>query len=172
MCQLKNAKSSHQNSYASDTGVYYASRQLIPEHHNKIFWCGDKESNIKGFVIIYAVIILGAITLSMIVYFSWLAIFSLKSESSHRKSDQAVYLADTCAEIALQHIWSDVNYSGSGNFSGYGGDCTYAVSNSGGENRQINATGIIDNITRKVKISIDKVNSNINIASWREVADF
>jgi len=131
-----------------------------------------KNKNFSGYVIVYSVIILGMVILAASLYFSWLATFSIKSEISYRQSDQTRYLADTCAEIALQKIWDSASYTGSGNFSGYGGSCTYAVSSSGGENRQINATGTVNNITRRVKISIDQVNSKVNVSSWREVSDF
>ena len=132
----------------------------------------EKNKNYSGYVIIYSVIILGMVILAASLYFSWLATFSLRSEISYRQSDQTRYLADTCGELALQQIWNNASYTGSGNFSGYGGGCTWAVSNLGGENRQINATGTLNNLTRKVKILVDKVNASVNVSAWREVADF
>lgn len=132
----------------------------------------EKKSDGAGFAIVYIVIMIGMIALSAVLYFSWLSIFSINNSIEIRKSGQARYLADACAEIALQKIWDNSSFSGSGSFSGYGGSCTYVISNLGGENRQINSTGTVGTIIRKVKISVDKVNTNVNVASWREVADF
>ena len=136
---------------------------IQPAYHNK---------KKKGFVIIYAVILTGSVTLAMALYFSWLASFSLRSGIQLKKSEQGRHLANTCAEIALQKIWDDKNFSGSGNFSGHGGSCTYQVNNFGGDNREIQSVGTVDNIIRKAKVSIDKVGFLVNVISWQEVADF
>lgn len=129
-------------------------------------------NNKKGFVLIYAVILTGSVILAMALYFSWLAAFSVQSSIQLKKSEQARYLADTCAEIALQKIWDDKNFTGSGNFSGYGGSCTYQVNNLGGDNREVRASGTISGIIRKAKISINKVGGLVSVTTWQEVGDF
>ena len=126
----------------------------------------------KGFVIIYAVILTGSVVLAMALYFTWLASFSLRTGIQLKKSEQARHLANTCAEIALQKIWDDKNFSGSGNFSGHGGNCTYQVNNLGGDNREVRATGTMDTLTRKAKVSINKVGGLVGVTTWQEVADF
>lgn len=131
-----------------------------------------RNKNKKGFVIIYAVILTGSVILAMAIYFSWLAAFSLKSGIQLKKSEQARHLANTCAEIALQRIWDDKNFSGSGNFSGYGGSCVYQVNNLGGDNREVRATGTVSNLIRKAKVSISKVGGLVGVTSWQEVVDF
>ena len=129
-------------------------------------------NNKKGYVLIYAVILVGSVILAMALYFSWLAAFSVQSTIQLKKSEQARHLANTCAEIALQKIWDDKNFTGSGNFSGYGGSCTYQVRNLGGDNREVRASGVMDNIIRKAKISIGEVGGMVGVTSWQEVADF
>ena len=119
-----------------------------------------------------SVIVLGMVMLSVALYSSWLSVFVLEGSAAAKHSAQARYLADTCAEIALQKIWDSSSYTGSGSFSGFNGSCTYVVSSSGGENRQINTTGVLGNVTRKVKVLVDKVILQVNVSSWQEVADF
>lgn len=129
--------------------------------------------NKKGYVLIYSVIMLGMIVLAMAIYLSWLAVFSLQGKNESRDSKIAQSLADTCAETALMALWNDPNAGGAtrNNLFGGTGDCSYTISGSG-ESRTINATGAINNITRKTKVSVDTVTSAIHYSAWREVADF
>jgi len=129
--------------------------------------------NKKGFVLIYSVIMLGMVVLAMAIYLSWLAVFSLQGKNESRDSKIAQNLADTCAETALMALWNDAGAGGAtrNNLFGGTGDCSYAISGSG-ENRTIDATGTINKITRKTKVSLDTVTSAIHYTSWREVADF
>ncbi len=132
----------------------------------------DKK-NEKGFVLIYSVIMLGMVVLAMALYLSWLAVFSLQAKNESRNSKMAQSLADTCAETALMALWNNAGAGGASRsnlFSGTG-DCSYTISGSG-ETRTINATGIINNVTRKTKIMVNSVTSAISYTSWREVADF
>jgi len=129
--------------------------------------------NKKGYVILYAVIILTAVVLAVVTYSAGLAMFSARSSADLRKSSQAEFLADTCAETALQKIWDDNNYTGSGNQNSlFGGSCSYQVTNTGGSNREIRSTGIYGNMTKKVKISAVISGGLVSASPWREVADF
>lgn len=128
--------------------------------------------NEKGYILLYAVIIFAAVILAISIYSADLATFSTKAFISARKSKQARYLADTCAETALQKIWDDNNFVGSDNISLYGGECDYQVTNTGGDTREIRASGEINNIIRKVKVSVLIAGGQVGIVSWKEVSDF
>ncbi|HRZ34054.1 MAG TPA: hypothetical protein P5548_04110 [Candidatus Moranbacteria bacterium] len=133
------------------------------------------KKNKNGYVLIYSVIILGMVVLTMAIYLSWLAVFSLQEKKESADSKTAQSLADTCAENALMAIWNNSNASGTttrNNLFGGSGSCSYAIIIGTGEARTINATGTIDNITRKTKILVDTVISAVHYTSWREVADF
>ena len=52
------------------------------------------------------------------------------------------------------------------------GECTYTVTNTGGENRQINITSIANTAQNKQQIIIDDISPQINITSWKEILDF
>lgn len=132
-----------------------------------------REKNKKGYVLLYSVIILGMVVLAMALYLSWLGVFSLQNKKSFFNSKTAQNLAETCAENALMELWNDENAPGDtmSNLFGGTGDCSYAISGSG-ETRTIEASGEFRDIIRKTKVSIDQISTNINITSWREVADF
>jgi len=131
--------------------------------------------NKKGYVLIYSVIILGMVVLAMALYLSWLAVFSLQSKKESFNSKIAQSLADTCAENALMAIWNNSSASGTTNRSNLfstTGSCTYTIIIGTGEARTINATGTINNVTRKTQVIVNNVTSVVTYSSWREVADF
>ena len=133
----------------------------------------NNQNNKKGFVLIYSVIMLGMVVLAMALYLSWLAVFSLQAKNESRNSKIAQSLADTCAETALMALWNNAGAGGASrsNLFSTTGDCSYTISGTG-ETRTINSTGIINNVTRKTKISVSSVTSAIAFTSWREVGDF
>ena len=128
--------------------------------------------NAKGYVLIYSVIVLGMVVLALAFYLSWLGVFSLQNKKDKNNLKVAQGLADTCAENALQTIWNNASATGTTNQNLFGGNCSYQINILTGENREIRATGMMGNITRKTKVLIDQVNAKINVTSWREVADF
>ena len=133
----------------------------------------SRKENKRGYVLLYSVILLGMVVLAMALYLSWLGVFSLQNKKASYNSKIAQNLAETCAEKALMAIWNDENASGDthNNLFGGSGDCSYTVSGSG-ETRTIQASGEFKNITRKTKVEIDQISTDISIISWREVADF
>jgi hypothetical protein len=129
--------------------------------------------NRQGYVLLYSVVILGMVVLAMALYLSWLAVFSLQEKNESRDSKIAQSLADTCAQSALMALWNNAGAGGAtrNNLFGGTGDCSYAISGSG-ENRTIDSTGVINNVTRKTKVLVNSVTNAITYTSWREVADF
>lgn len=130
----------------------------------------DKD-NQNGYIVIYSVIIIGAIVMGIIFSSSWVSLNSVKSSKILTDSKQSKAMVDACAETALQNIRDNINYSGSGSLTINGNDCSYTVVNQGGENRLIQAqASVYDNIS-KIEILIDQLNPQINVVSWQEVAD-
>lgn len=130
------------------------------------------DNNQKGYVVIYSVIITGAIVMGIIFSGSWISVNSIKSSRVLADSKQSKAMADACAETALQKIRDDVNYSGSGNLNIGVNACSYTVFNQGTENRLIQASASVDGSISKIKILIDTINPRINVISWQEAADF
>jgi len=132
--------------------------------------CAKKTS--QGFAILFMVIAISSIALGFVLALSSTGKTALSASNRFYKIYWAYSLADACAEVALQQARNSTPFIGSSNISLGDGSCNYVVINIGGENRQINSTGTVDSISRKVKIIIDAINPKINIASWQEVANF
>lgn len=126
----------------------------------------------KGQTIFYAVIVMGAIALTSIIYASSISVMSVRSSRIIVDSKKARSLADLCAEYALEQIRSNSNFNGNGNLNFNNQQCSYSVISQGGESREVMASGTFNNVVRRVKIIINQINPQIFISSWQEVADF
>ena len=126
----------------------------------------------RGFVSLIAVIIVGAVGLSVAVFLLLNGIDSMRASFAGEQSSQARALADACAEHALGLIREQTSYTGTDGLTLGGGTCTYIVTSQGGQNRTITSTGTVAAMIRKVRIVIDAITPDITIASWQEVADF
>ncbi|MEK7123956.1 MAG: hypothetical protein AAB851_03645 [Patescibacteria group bacterium] len=125
-----------------------------------------------GFIALISVIIIGAVAVSAATSLLLLGIGSSKTGFALEQSNQAKALANACAEQALEIIRENPSYSGTGGLTLGRGTCSYAVIDLGGQNKTINASGTVGSIIRKVKINTNQIAPVINIASWRELADF
>ena len=126
----------------------------------------------KGIMTLLSVLIIGAIGLTVAVSAMLIGINSSKNSFTILQSNQSKMLANACAEDALQQIRNFTPFAGNGNLLLTYGNCSYTVVDDGAENRTVTATGTAGSIIRKVKIIINQINPEINIASWQEVADF
>lgn len=95
-----------------------------------------------------------------------------KTSFTLEQSNQTKALANACMEEALQKIQESTPFSGSATISLGNGSCSYIVTKLTGQNRTVISSGTVGTIIRKISVSIDKINPNISITSWQEVADF
>ncbi len=126
----------------------------------------------RGYITLLGVLVLGVIGLAITLFVLSFGLNSYKNSSVVEYSVKSRFLADLCAEKALQQIKDDPNFSGNFSTNLFGGSCSYTVIKFTGENREVRASGNYKNVVRKVKIIIDKINPNINIVLWFEVSDF
>ena len=126
----------------------------------------------NGYIALTSILIISAIVLLIALSAGLLSISELNMGLEKNQSAEAYYLASACAEQGLQEIRNSDSFTGAGNLSLENGTCTYDVSQTGGENRTVEALGSVNNIVRKIKISLDAINPSINITSWQEVPDF
>lgn len=124
-----------------------------------------------GYVALMAVLIVGAISLTISLALLTSGADSQRSTLVTQRSTQARGLAVSCAEEGLQIIHDDTSYAGTGNLSLGQGSCTYVVANTGGSSRTIDATGTVGNVVRKVKVYVTITSSSISVTSWQEVPD-
>jgi len=125
-----------------------------------------------GYVALLSVLVVGAVGIAITVSLILLGLGSSRTSFATVQSNQATYLANACAEEALQQIRNSTSFTGSNNLTLGTGTCSYTVTSQGGENHTITASGVVDTITRKVKVIINQINPTIELVSWQEVADF
>lgn len=128
--------------------------------------------NQKGYITLLSTLFLVAIGGVVAGSLILLGLGFSKTSFALEQSNQAKALANACSEEALEKIQESNPFSGSATLSLDGGTCIYTVTKLTGQNRTITSSGTVGTIIRKVSISIDKINPNINITSWQEVADF
>ena len=134
--------------------------------------CVKKIKSINGYITLMSVLIVSSIGVAITLSLVLLGLGSSKSSFSIERSAEARALANACSEQALQEIRNLTAYVGSGNLNLGQGACTYTVTDTGGETRLIMATGQVGSVIRKVKVTIDAINPQINILTWQELADF
>ena len=139
---------------------------LLCDHRNK------NEQSQKGFVVLLSVLILTVVGMALLSSLLVFGIINIQSSLSLEQSGQARALANACAEEALQQINDSVSFSGSGNLSLSTGTCNYTVIHLSGSNREIESVGTVDSVVRKVLVTLDQINPNIQMTSWQEVSDF
>lgn len=125
----------------------------------------------RGFITLVSVLLLSALGVAITTSLILLGLGSSRTTFALEQSNQAIALANACAEEALQQINSSTPFSGSGSLLLGQGSCSYTVTKLTGQNRTITVSGSVGTIIRKISISLDKINPDINITSWQEVAD-
>lgn len=129
-------------------------------------------ANPKGYIALVSVLVTGAVGTVLAVALILLGLSSSRSSLSDQQAYQARGLANACAEEGLQQIRDVNSFTGSGGLSIGQGTCTYTVTDLGGENREIESVGTVNQVVRKVDIFLNQINPNIGITSWTEVASF
>ena len=90
---------------------------------------------------------------------------SSRTSFAGEQSNQARALANACSEEALQLIRDNTAFTGSGSFSMGQGSCAYTVTNMGGSNRTIVASGTVSTVVRRVNIAITQITPTIIVSS-------
>ena len=124
----------------------------------------------EGYVALITVLIVGAVSTAVSLALLVTGTDSQRSTLVTQQSIQARNLANACAEEALQQIHDDTAFTGTNNLTLGQGSCTYTVTNTGGSNRTIVASGTVDGIVRKNQVHATIGASSITITSWQEVS--
>jgi len=128
--------------------------------------------NNKGYIALISTIIIGAVGLTMISSLLLISTDTTLTNQTLFQSNQAKSFANTCTEIALEHIRTDQYYTGSENIIIENGNCNFTITNLGGNKREILSTGIIKNVIRKSRTTINAINPTIKIDIYQEINDF
>lgn len=121
-----------------------------------------------GFSTLFIVIILGAITLSIVFALSTGSAWSIRGSIDTKNSNKAKALVNACAEVALERIRENNAYTGTDSVALDGNTCTYIVSNTGGTTRSLLVSGLVSGVTRKLNITTGTFNPLV-VSSWREI---
>lgn len=126
------------------------------------------QKNKKGFSTLFIVIILGMGSISLIFFLTASSFWSIRSSINTKNSAQARAMANACAETTLESIRQNNTYLGSGSMNIGNSSCTFAVTNTGGNNRNILVSGTSGQAIRKINITTSAFNPII-ISSWQEI---
>lgn len=126
----------------------------------------------RGYVTLISVLIIGAVGIAVASSLLMLGLLSSRTSFVYGQSGQARVLASACAEEGLQQIVNDTSFSGAGMISFENGNCTYEVTARGKQRRDMEAVGEVGAVIRKIEVAIDRVDPQLEIGSWQEVADF
>lgn len=128
--------------------------------------CYNEES---GYITLISVLVVGAVGVAISLSLILLGVSSSRTSFAVEQSNQSKALANACTEEALQQIRDATAFTGSGNLTFGQGTCSYIVTNTGGSNRTIDATGTVGTISRKVQVSITAISPLIVVSGWQEV---
>lgn len=128
----------------------------------------------KGYVLLFSVIVVGAIAALVASSFLIMGLDYGYTSSLYVAEKQARVLADTCAEIALEKLKESVTYAGNETITFPAGEyCIISpVGGSGTSNRTVQAQGFDNNLVRKVKVEVSSTSPQMTVSSWQEVSDF
>ena len=94
-----------------------------------------------------------------------------QTSSTIEQMHQARALVNACAEEALEHVREEITFSGTEYLNLDTGSCSYSVVHSGGEKRTITAFSTVENLSQRIIITLDKIDPQIHLTSWREIND-
>lgn len=127
----------------------------------------------NAFISLISVLVISIAGTAIALTLLWLSTGSTKSRIAITGSSQAGELANLCAEVALNNLKRNINYSGNETISVTEGSCQIlSVLGSGNNNRTIQTSGTVGTYIRKVEVQIQEVSPQIQLTSWQEVADF
>ena len=123
-----------------------------------------------GYVALMAVLIVGAAATAIGLALLVTGADSQRSVLVTQQSAQARNLATACVEEALQQMQNNTAFTGTGNLALGQGNCTYTVTNTGGNARTIVASSTVNNVVRRSIIYATIGATNISITSWQEIS--
>jgi len=122
----------------------------------------------KGFSTLLLVIIMGSISIGLMLALSMNSLWSVKSSLNTKSLNKSKAMVNACAEIVLETIRENKNFTGNSSVIISGNTCNYIVSNTGGDNRSIAITSTIYDVVSKLQINTNAFNP-IVVSSWQEV---
>jgi hypothetical protein len=124
----------------------------------------------RGYLTLITVLIVAAIGIAASLTVLTLGIGVSQGTTAYDDLHEGRALANACAEEALQAIRAQTSFTGNGNLTLGTGTCTYAVTNSGEENRTVNTEGRAGDSFIRLRVELTSINPELIVSSWQEVA--
>lgn len=121
-----------------------------------------------GYITLLSVLIVGTVGLAVTISLISLGLSNSLTSLDYQQMYQAKNLTNACVEEGLEKIRELSTFTGSGNLTMGQGACSYNIINTGGDTRQVTATGTVATIVKKATVSITAINPLIIISSWQE----
>lgn len=129
--------------------------------------------NQQGYIALISILIISALVLLLGISANLLSISESDMSLQTNQASEVYYLATACVEDALMKLKDNLNYGGNEILIFDNGTCTIkpleGVEN---KDRVIKTFGNAYNQVRRIKIEINRVNPNMEIKSWQQVAEF
>lgn len=125
-----------------------------------------------GYVMLLAVLFLLSLTTTVGILFIQVGVDVGTTSLLDGFRVQTEVAMEGCMQEALQQIYDSTPFEGYGELTLGSNSCSYEVINDGGQNRTINASSTIEYVTKRVQVTIDKVNPQINIVNYEFVSTF
>lgn len=135
-------------------------RFLKPMKHQQ------KSENHRGYIALVSLLMISAVALGIALVVAPLSISEAQMSLSVKKGNEARYVAEACAENALEMIKDSPAYSGE-TLSILGGSCTISVSTAGNDWTVISVAEK-DNYSKTIEIQLTRL-SSITLNSWQEL---
>ncbi len=133
----------------------------------------SKKKN-KGFIALTSVSLMSAFFVILFIGIFFASTEGVERSLDREKGLEALSLANTCAELALNKIKDNLYYGGDEAFSVRGSICyVEAVDIYGTHGRLIKARAEVDGNVKKIQVEVDASRwAALDIVAWREVSEF
>lgn len=127
----------------------------------------------RGFIALISILITGTLLLAIAIGVSLRSIGQTQVSLGEQESHRALALANLCAETALMKLESVLDYPGNETIIIDGESCEIlTVAGGGNFNRTVKTQSTVAGYTRKITVEVPQISPDMQISSWKEVADF
>jgi len=129
--------------------------------------------NQKGYIALVGVILLGAAIVVALITISMGVGTGSKISIQLKNSERSYFLANACAEDALEKLWENSSYAGNEILTFDQGMCGILPVVIGSDGKKtIKVYGSVADHTRRSIVIVSTTTPQIIIDNWKEVADF
>lgn len=127
----------------------------------------DIKKRKSGFVTIVSVLALSSLGVLVITTRLLINTDTTISIGTIQDGKNAKYIAESCAEITLNNLRADINYSGGEILEIFSGLCEVSsIIGNGNTDRSFTVTAKFEDYTQIIEINIASINPELQLTSW------